>query len=580
MLLSPRMSDIRDAVVSALWQGRDPFQEMSPSHHATIAAGLPSESDRLDAPLVDVVDVINNRLPQIVVDVGAGDGSTTLAIARLFRERQHDGVVIAVDTWLGSWENWCNGDGDDLPRFESGRSIFQSAFMQRVQAHGMQSYVVPLPIDDHNATVLLRRKRVRADVMLLDLRVARQPVEARLKRWWYLVRDGGHLLARLRPDEQFAYLTARHTVEIFASDHAAACHGTDGVMRLDKPARTLLAADSQAHVLTKMPDVAPVLDYEGEFGAELVLFLPYVTWLSEAGLLRNTKIVIYAGMRCFYDHLDCGELVEKRALRRHVKEEERLACLPVKNEHTFGLARRSPFHVFPDLRRKFQALPLPRPFSESSKPLVVIHNKFTIEFKGQPVNFIGPELLDGLLQRLEREFTVVYIRHGMTPEPADYSKDDNFFLPFDERAVLKAHPDVSCFDDAYADYQREGGTWDLNTYKNVLYSRCYHFISSQGGGTMHMTFFSGSLLMILHREGREEHLVYGNGYFGFVSNPPPIRVICLNDDELLEGVRLFQGSWVTDGQVMTPRDLDPLRRELSPSTLQQRRNGHGRDVRP
>jgi hypothetical protein len=566
------MSEIRDAVVTALWQGRDPFQELSAFRPTTDPSDLrPSESDSLDAP---VADIVNARLPRILVDVGAGDGdrSTTLAIARLFRERRHDGVVIAVDTWLGSWENWCQWDGAELPRFESGRSIFQSAFMQRVEAQGLQPYVVPLPMDDHNASVLMRRKRVRADVVVLDLRVARQSVESRLKRWWYLLRAGGPLLARFRPSDEHAYLIAKNTVQIFATEHAAGCRGADGFMRLDKPAQMSLAADSQAQVLAKLPEAAPVLDYEGEFGAELVLFLPYVTWLSEAGLLRGTRVVTYTGMRCFYDHLDCAGLDEKHALRSHVQEEERLACLPVKNEHTYVATRRSPFHVYPNLRRKFGALPLPRPFSESSKPLVVIHNKFTIEFKRTPVNFIGPELLDGLLQRLEQEFTVVYIRHGMTPEPTGYSKDDNFVLPFDERAVLEAHPDVWCFDDAYAEDRRQGGTWDLNTYKNVLYSRCYHFISSQGGGSMQMAFFSGSLLMILHREGPEEkHLVYTNGYYGFVASPPPMLAICLNDEELLKGVRLFHGSWVTDGQVMIAKDLVPLRHELSPWTLEQRR---------
>jgi len=90
------------ALAAALWQGHDPFLTCpSPSSDATYTdEGV--ESLRIDTFVIDGT----SELPRIVVDAGAGDGSTTVGIARRLREHRHDGVVIAVVTWLGSWEDW------------------------------------------------------------------------------------------------------------------------------------------------------------------------------------------------------------------------------------------------------------------------------------------------------------------------------------------------------------------------------------------------------------------------------------------------------------------------------------------
>src|SRR5580658_9987523 len=51
------------------------------------------------------------RLPagfpqQIIVDVGVWKGQSTITLANNLRENDIDGVVIAVDTFLGSPEHW------------------------------------------------------------------------------------------------------------------------------------------------------------------------------------------------------------------------------------------------------------------------------------------------------------------------------------------------------------------------------------------------------------------------------------------------------------------------------------------
>jgi len=302
------------------------------------------------------------------------------------------------------------------------------------------------------------------------------------------------------------------------------------------------------------PDSLPeVLEYCGEFGPELVLFLPFCRWLSKAGILKAKRLRIYRGMRCFYDDLECLQILEKDELRRYVPPENRPAWLPVKNEHTFDHFRRPELHLYPELRTKFRVLPLTPEIPAFERPILIVHNKHTIEWSAGPVNHIPLSVLNDIFTMLKGRFTIIYIRHGIGVKDPGYSDDEQSHRTFLDRAVLDSHPEVLCFDDLYAAHRAAGGSQDLNTFKNVLFSRCQHFISSQGGGAHHIAFFSRSLLVILHRRGSEELWAYGPGYYGFLSADPPTRAICRTDDELVRTLPLFiDTTTVADRVVLAP----------------------------
>jgi hypothetical protein len=303
-------------------------------------------------------------------------------------------------------------------------------------------------------------------------------------------------------------------------------------------ARTADATGGAAGNAPLLPDV---LEYTGEFGSELVLFTPFCNWLSRAGRLRERRIKTYRGMRCFYDGLDCLEILEKDEPRRWVPPAERPAWLPVKNEHDFDGVGRPEQHVYSDLRARFRDVPL-LPDIGRGKPVLIVHNKHTIEWRRPPVNFIPLATLDSIFRRLHGDFTIVYVRHGMGPTPPGYSQDHNAPQPFDDGPLLASHPGVFVFDELYRAHRLLGGTQDVNTFKNVLYSRCRHFISSQGGATTHIALFSGSQLAILHRAGREENWAYRDGYYRFISDAPPALAICRTEEELLAALALFEAA--------------------------------------
>lgn len=323
--------------------------------------------------------------------------------------------------------------------------------------------------------------------------------------------------------------------------------------------------------MTGVDALPETLEYEGEFGAELVLFLPFVTWLSREGLLKNRRIVTYRGMRCFYEDIACAELIEKREDRRYVPPTQRPAWLPVKNEHDFDKGQPSTRHFCPDLRSRFRAMPLSCGLEGESRPLLIIHNKHANEWGKGPVNAIGMATLDAIFCALKHEFIIVYMRHGMAEADSGYVGDHNeVFCDFDDRALLRRHPDVLVFGDLFATHRRATGDADLNRFKMALMARCHRFISSQGGGAHQIALLSGSMFVVLHRWGFEEHWAYDEGYYAFMARVPPLLAVCRNDQDLIRAIQLFPGSVVVGDRCLPGRGAAPILAALAPDSLSRR----------
>jgi hypothetical protein len=117
------------------------------------------------------------------------------------RDLKIDGVVIAVDTWLGSSEHWLNSDWHASLRLEKGYPSLFKTFAANIVSEGLQDYVVPLPLDSINAGELLKQKQLSADVIHIDGGHDFDAVTADLKMWWPMLRRGGLLIG----DDYHAY---------------------------------------------------------------------------------------------------------------------------------------------------------------------------------------------------------------------------------------------------------------------------------------------------------------------------------------------------------------------------------------
>lgn len=302
----------------------------------------------------------------------------------------------------------------------------------------------------------------------------------------------------------------------------------------------------------ELPDI---LEFVGEFGPELVCFVPTVYWLFVCGLLGDTKVKTYAGMRCFYFFLSDSQVSFKSEQRHLIPAREQPACLANRHEHC---ATKKPTEMFPDYRGHFSQYKYPH-----EKPLLVVNNKYCDEWGVGPINFINLDLLDQIFTSLKDCFEILYFRQGIVTLDAGFSADHNAILPFNDLGVLRKHPEVKIFEEVISSYP----SFDYNTLKNIIYSKCYHYITSQGGGSHHCAYYSGSLLAILHKRGEETGFAYAQGFYRYLSNPTPLCVICKTDEQLRQSLPIFRNAPVVGDRVVIPPELAATISPLLPAKI-------------
>ena len=302
------------------------------------------------------------------------------------------------------------------------------------------------------------------------------------------------------------------------------------------------------------PQLPPVLECSGEFGAELNSFVPFVYWLHQAGRMRGRKVLTYRGMRAFYFFLDDSQLIEKPTPRAYVAPQQRPSWLPNRDDHA---SRRSAFEMFPDYRARFGG---DARFA-CDRELLVVHNKFSVEWDRAPVNYIPIQALGELLEALRTRFRIVYLRPGIVPPPGGYSIDHQTDLSFADRALLSAFPDVLVFEEMAAALLPG---MDYNEAKLRLYAHAHFHLSVQGGNAHMGALFSGSLVSILHRVGQEIRHSYRDGHFTYAANPAPTYLICRDLGELGRAAEVMRQGVVVDGRVLLPPDAAAQVMALSP----------------
>lgn len=296
----------------------------------------------------------------------------------------------------------------------------------------------------------------------------------------------------------------------------------------------------------RLRDLPPVLEFRGEFGAEMNTFIPYVHWLHRMGLMRNRKVETYAGMEPFYFFLAPDQLILRSNKRHPVKP------FPDYFPHRDDFwATRTGMEWTPDYRAHYAGR------VASTKPICIVHNKYTTEWRGDPVNFFELDVLDALLDGLKRDFHVFYFEAARAAFVGiGYSADSQSFIPYDDLSVARNHPEVTVFGDAALESGKS-----YNQFKLELFSNAWHFMTVQGGNAHLCALFPGSLCAVLHRAGREADHGYHAGTFQFLANPKPIYLLARESAEMLPFADVFRESTLLDGRVhLGPKGLETLRR--------------------
>ncbi len=99
--------------------------------------------------------------PSVVVEVGVWKGASSITMAETMRDRAIDGAVLAVDTWLGSWEHYEHETFFADLHIQNGYPTLYNTFITNVLDKGVSDFILPLALDSANAAFVVKASRDR-----------------------------------------------------------------------------------------------------------------------------------------------------------------------------------------------------------------------------------------------------------------------------------------------------------------------------------------------------------------------------------------------------------------------------------
>jgi hypothetical protein len=163
--------------------------------YASYCSVLPLDLQGWNSVYPKFGEIIREKRPSVIFDVGVWKGGSTLFIANLLKENGIEGAIIAIDTFLGSPEHWerAGGFGNFIIR-KHGRPLLYEQFLTNVVRSGFQDWIVPLPQTSENAAAILTHLGINASLIHIDAVHEYEPVMRDIRAYWDLLEPGGYLI--------------------------------------------------------------------------------------------------------------------------------------------------------------------------------------------------------------------------------------------------------------------------------------------------------------------------------------------------------------------------------------------------
>lgn len=128
---------------------------------------------------------------KIIVDVGVWKGLSTITMANALKRNKIDGVIIAVDTFLGSPEHWSRRD---LFERTHGMPNLYGTFLSNVYSAGVADLIIPLAQTSSTAAKILQSLKIAPDVVHVDAAHEYREVLQDLDDYWKILKEGGFII--------------------------------------------------------------------------------------------------------------------------------------------------------------------------------------------------------------------------------------------------------------------------------------------------------------------------------------------------------------------------------------------------
>lgn len=217
-----------------------------------------------------------------------------------------------------------------------------------------------------------------------------------------------------------------------------------------------------------------------EFGSEVVLKFGeiYNAWKND----KNVKVHTLKGMKPFYFYIKDENLIEEDKKRR-------LGSPPGTRLHAKELP--SYCKEYPNFKEKYSSYKLP---FETDREIILISNKYNVEWNKPPINFLDIPTLTELFETLSKKYLVVYNRI----QSSQIADDKAEIKDLGDYALVEKYDNVIDFNKIESDYTP-------NELQLILVSQAKHKISVQGGTSILSSLGGGTNDIFVVKGGELEH---------------------------------------------------------------------------
>lgn len=230
-----------------------------------------------------------------------------------------------------------------------------------------------------------------------------------------------------------------------------------------------------------------VIDYHGEFDQELRYVLPFAYWHYLNGTLKQT--ISCTNTKEFYFFSE-----------NHSEQHEKRVWQAGYDYYDVPNMTHSPSFSY----KKWARVPLKSHYKNEvfvyDKPILVIANKYNIEWDKPPINFLNIPALDRIISAYKDKYQIIYNR----PLSTQIVLDNSEIMDLGEHDWLrKNHPEVLLMNDLFTQHREKINSF--NHLQLMVYANCDRFISMHGGTAALASYFGGVNIILSHPGGGMEH---------------------------------------------------------------------------
>jgi len=240
------------------------------------------------------------------------------------------------------------------------------------------------------------------------------------------------------------------------------------------------------------------IEYTGEYGTEIGVFIPFIYFLQKNNYLKTcgTKIRSYTGMRPYYFFLEDSQFEMKNETRIWVDHNKRFFLTEElsNDDMLFYNGTNVNYYMPPDYAQHFKG------YIQSTRPLLVMQNKYNSEWDGPPLNYFTLDDLRYIFTELQDLYEIIYFRTNNFRIPG-YAYDHNEFdieQFYDKEMITNEFPKITVIEQLI---QRNNLVIDFNTLKCFLLAEAKATISTIGGFNFFNAYFPS------------KHLIYRSNYY-------------------------------------------------------------------